>query len=144
MQVSQINSTNFNSKQRFLNEKGFNNLKAIREKIGKASVVSCGDEFFQIKTGYLEADKVFYMNIEPAEVLIGKSLLRINDNGSVDILKKPFFRSKAGLMNVLEKYLAAFNNDFYNRNIVKFRNLIETGYIDECDGKAYIIKKEWV
>lgn len=144
MQVSQINNTTFNSRQRFLNEDAFNNFKNIKKKIGTCSVICAGQNLWRTRVGYLRTDDVFFSNIEPSLVILGKSELSINNDGSVNISKKPFLQTKNSIMRKLSNCLAIFDNMYEVKNVVEKKYITDTGYIDENDGKFYITKREWI
>lgn len=143
MQVSQINSTNFCSKSKFLTKEGLEHFNEIKKKMGDWSVVTGPEFFVRTKLGRIEADGVLLTNLNLTKVMIGKSELTISHDGKVTIDKKPFLKSKLILMNKLEDYLAFFNNNFNNKERVEKRCIREHGYVDEIDGNAYVIKHEW-
>ena len=143
MKVQQVSSTNFSAKQRFLNDIDLENFRHIKKKIGNGSVLHCDDMFWYKRIGYLATDNVFFTNSNPTEVLLGKSKVVINDDGSFE-MSKPLFKTKSGLIRKLGIYLSTFNNMFDIPNVIEKKYLLDTGYIDESDGKAYITKREWV
>lgn len=147
MKISQISSTNFSSKQYFLEEDSLKHFNDIKKKMNN-SVSTLGvskDSFYISKVIYINTNDVFFVNTKPADMIIGKSKLNIDDNGIVDIYeKKPFYRTKRNIMKKLSEYLAIFNNMYKIDSVVKKGVLSEFVKVDKTTGKLHVTEKKWI
>lgn len=144
MHISQINNTNFSSKPKTLTAEQLKNFENIKEKIGTSSFIFSDNNFYMSTVAYLNTDNVYLMNINPTEVLLGKSKMTISNDGTVSILKKPLLKSKSRLIELLGEYLATFSNFYYNNDIVKKECILSSGYIDKNTKKAIITERKWI
>lgn len=146
MQIQNVNSMNFNSKERFLTEDGLHNFQALKKKMKQytSTIILSKDSYCQDKLGYIKTDNTFLLNMTPNEVIIGSSKMIIDDSGKVDIIKKPFLKSKNSLLKKLDLYLAIFNNMFNIDRIVEKKRLLYFFKYDKESGKTIIEDRKWI
>lgn len=106
MQVNNVQSVNFNAKQRFLSPETTKNMQTLLSKMNKETVLQQGENTFKsdILTGVnIGGDGLFIDRrflVGPSNKLIGFSeldmgktkLLIDNMSGSVNAIRKPFYK----------------------------------------------------
>lgn len=149
MQVSQINETNFTSK-RVLTRAQLNNVREIAAKINRPpNIVHHDNNYTAVRIGYVESklEDVFFYNDKNniSGIVIGKSGITVDrKSGKITKVDKPFFMSFKKLLQEAGEYFNFFNNNFDNPSVVKKNCLLEHRYVDESDGKTYIMEKRWI
>lgn len=135
MQIQQIQSQTFESKQRFLNKTQRLNLQAILGRMTSESTFEAQE--FHFTTKMLQSVRIGKsarlfdqrFQAKPSYNMQGQSTLEIghssltfdNETGEIIKHKKPFYLSWTRLLKKADKILQLADNNFNNKKIVKKR-----------------------
>ena len=135
MQVNNVQSVNFNAKQRFLSPETTKNMQTLLSKMNKETVLQQGENTFKsdILTGVnIGGDGLFIDRrflVGPSNKLIGFSeldmgktkLLIDNMSGRVNAIRKPFYKNWSGIIKKAADLIKTAVDNFDDKNVVENR-----------------------
>ena len=147
MRVNSIQSTNFQSKQRFVSPKTKENINFLIGKMREETAYKT-DGYHSVSTIFKEisdknktvkfmdglvyvGDKLKRKTMKGGETLfkLGKTELVIDNNsGEVIDYYKPFYKTWKGIMKKVDKYVNFFKENFDNEDLVNKRYLNMSGF----------------
>ena len=155
MQVNNVQSVNFNAKQRFLSPETTKNMQTLLSKMNKETVVQQGENTFKsdILTGVnIGGDGLFIDRrflLAPSDNLIGFSELNIgktkllidNMSGSVNAIKKPFYKNWSDIIKKAADLIKTAADNFDNKNVVEKRFTGIAGFTQKGSDKIQEARK---
>lgn len=149
MQVNNIQSVNFNAKQRFLSPETTKNMQVLLEKMNGETVFQCSENTFKsdMLTGLNIKKKGDFYDLRCltrksnnlkgcSELNMGKTTLLIdNETGSVKPIKKPFYKTWSNILQQVTDLIKTAVDNFDDKNVVEKRFIGISGFTQKGSDK---------
>ncbi len=145
MQVHNIQSVNFEKKQRFVTPKAKKNIEILLNKMNDEGISDKGEYYFQstlikglkykddfkLIDGRINVGKIKQKDQMKKETHVFFDNIKLiidNVTGEIKDFKKPFFTRWKKIMQTLDEYLVKMNDNYENADIVKKKRISVAGF----------------
>ena len=145
MQVHNIQSVNFEKKQKFITPKAKKNIETLLNKMNEEGLYDKNEYYFQstltkglkykdnfeLIDGRLNVGKIKQKDQMKKETHVFFDNIKLiidNATGEVKDYKKPFFTRWKKIMQTLDEYLIKMNDNYENADIVKKKRISVAGF----------------
>jgi len=160
MKIQNVQSINFEAKQRFVTSAMRGNINLLMNKMNDGTTYSSNGDFFKSTIFKELSTKNNRVKFQDGRIYLGDKLKRkdlkgealftigktelVIDNKTGEIIDyyKPFFTSWKTVMKKAEKYLEFFKENFDNETLVKQKMLSMQGFTEQGQKKIEKLKAE--